>query len=88
MVPRDKVDGYHFLIQFSAQKAKWWCFFFFFSPLFIFFLKTEIEIENHKQERDKHMEGKAKRKDMAESGETQTVLDNDIWSDKETWMII
>ena len=63
---------------------------FFFFPLFlfIFFLKTEIEIENHKQERDKHMEGKAKRKDMAESGETQTVLDNDIWSDKETWMII
>lgn len=63
-------------------------FFFFFPLSLFFFLKTEIEIENHKQERDKHMEGKAKRKDMAESGETQTVLDNDIWSDKETWMII
>ena len=87
MVPRDKVDGYHFLIQFSAQKAKW-CFFLFF-PLFLsFFLKREIEIENHKQERDKHMEGKAKRKHMTKSGETQTVLDNYIWSDKETWMII
>ena len=63
-------------------------FFFFFPLSLFFFLKTEIEIENHKQERDKHMEGKAKRKDMVESGETQTVLDNDIWSDKETWMII
>ena len=53
-----------------------------------FFLKREIEIENHKQERDKHMEGKAKRKHMTKSGEKQTVLDNYIWSDKETWVII
>ena len=64
-------------------------FFSFFSSLsFFFFLKREIEIENHKQERDKHMEGKAKRKHMTKSGETQTVLDNYIWSDKETRMII
>ena len=61
---------------------------FFSLSLFFFFLKREIEIENHKQERDKHMEGKAKRKHMTKSGETQTVLDNYIWSDKETWMII
>ena len=63
-------------------------FFFFFSLSLFLFLKREIEIESQKQERDKHMEGKAKRKDMAKSGETQTVLDNYIWSDKETWMII
>lgn len=63
-------------------------FFSLFLSLFFFFLKREIEIENHKQERDKHMEGKAKRKHMTKSGETQTVLDNYIWSDKETWMII
>ena len=62
--------------------------FFSLSIFFFFFLKREIEIENHKQERDKHMEGKAKRKHMTKSGETQTVLDNYIWSDKETWMII
>ena len=43
---------------------------------------------HHKQERDKHMEGKAKRKHMTKSGEKQTVLDNYIWSDKETWVII
>ena len=41
----------------------------------------EIEIENHRQERDKHMEGETKRKDMAKSEEMQTVLDNYIWSD-------
>ena len=87
MVPRDKVDGYHFLIQFSAQKAKE-CFFSLSLCLSFFFLKREIEIENHKQERDKHMEGKAKRKHMTKSGEKQTVLDNYIWSDKETWVII
>lgn len=54
MVPRDKVDGYHFLIQFSAQQAKWYPFFFFLEK------DRETEIENHRQERDKHMEGKAK----------------------------
>lgn len=54
MVPRDKVDGYHLLIQFSAQQAKWYLFF------FLFFYLRETEIENHGQERDKHMEGKAK----------------------------
>lgn len=85
MVPRDKVDGYHFLIQFSAQQAKWYLFFFL--SLFFFF-KREMEIENHRQERDKHMEGKAKRKDMAKSGEMKTVLDNYIWSDTETCIII
>ena len=25
-MPRDKVDGYYFLIQFSAQQAKWYLF--------------------------------------------------------------
>ena len=41
MVPRDKVDGYHFLIQFSAQKAKE-CFFFSLSlSLFFFFEKGD-----------------------------------------------
>lgn len=67
MVPRDKVDGYHFLIQFSAQKASGVCGFFFFSSLSFFFFEREIEIENHKQERDKHMEGKAKRKHMTKN---------------------
>lgn len=47
MVPRDKVDGYHFFTQCSAQQTKWYFFF-------------ESEIENHRQERDKHTEGKAK----------------------------
>ena len=36
MVPRDKVDGYHFLIQFSAQKAKE-CFFFLSLSVSLFF---------------------------------------------------
>lgn len=48
----------------------------------LFFM--EIEIENHRQERDKHMEGETKRKDTSKSGEMQTVLDNYIWSDIET----
>lgn len=30
MVPRDKIDGYNFLIQFSAQQEKWYLFFSFF----------------------------------------------------------
>ena len=34
------------------------------------------------------MEGETKRKDMAKSEEMQTVLDNYIWSDIETCIII
>lgn len=62
------------------------CGIFFLFSLSLFLM--EIEIENHRQERDKHMEGETKRKDTAKSGEMQTVLDNYIWSDIETCIII
>lgn len=82
MVPRDKVDGYHLLIQFSAQQAKWYLFFFLF-----FLFKGDRNRKLRAGERQAYGR-KGQRKDTAKSEETQTVLDNYIWSDIETCMII